>query len=215
VDLLMTVNLAMKEDLLEEPLIVASILLMGSVMATPIMLEKLIDIDPSLTTTQHARIYKVLRKHELAFRFDRQLGKHLTKVHIELVPGTKPISTVPYITLPAKRELIDKQLELWPKQGVIEPSNSPWGAPVLIVHQHSKDHLCVDWRKLNAATVPDQFLIPHQSDILQALSEAQYLSTFNTLAGFTQLEFDKVSQSYMAMRTHHGLHQFTRMPFRW
>jgi Reverse transcriptase (RNA-dependent DNA polymerase) len=157
----------------------------------------------------------VLKKHEMAFRYDRPLGKHPTKVHINLVPGTKPISSAPYITSPAKRELIDKQLDLWLKQGVIEPSKSPWGAPVLIVHQHSKDHLCVDWRKLNATTMPDQFPIPQQSDILQALSGAQFLSSFDALEGFTQLEFNKVSQPYTAMRTHRSLHQFTRMPFRW
>jgi hypothetical protein len=113
-------------------------------------LEELIDVDPSLTTNQHAKVYEVLRKHELAFGFDGCLGKHPTKVHIKLAPGTKPISSVPYITSPAKRELIDKQLDLWLSLGVIKPSNSPWGAPVLIVHQHSKDHLCMDWRKLNA-----------------------------------------------------------------
>ena len=178
-------------------------------------LEKLIDVDPTLPKEQCDAAYALLKKHELVFGFDGRLGKHPTKVHIELEPGMKPISSAPYIASPAKRDLIDKQLDLWLEQGVIEPSASPWGAPVIIVHRNGKDRLCVDWRKLNAATVPDQFPIPWQTDILQALSGAQYLSSFDALAGFTQLEFNKVSQPYTAMRTHRGLHQFTRMPFGW
>jgi hypothetical protein len=122
-------------------------------------LEKLIDMDPSLAVEQRAQVYKVLKEHKMAFRFDSHLDKHPMKVHIELIPRTKPISLVPYIASPAKRELIDKQLDLWLQWGVIEPSKSPWGAPVLIMHQHSKDHLCVDWRKLNAVTISDQFPI--------------------------------------------------------
>jgi Reverse transcriptase (RNA-dependent DNA polymerase) len=178
-------------------------------------LEALIDVDLSLPANQRAQVYKILWINKLAFSFNRRLGKHPTKVHTELEEGTKPISATLYIASLAKQELLDKQLDLWLEQGVIEPLNSPWGALVLIVHQHSKDHLCIDWRKLNAATVADQFPIPHQSDILQALSGTQYLSSFDALAGFTQLEFNKVSQPYTAMWTHQGLHQFTCMPFQW
>ena len=52
-------------------------------------------------------------------------------------------------------------------------------------------------------------------DILQALSGSQYLSVFDTLSGFTQMEFDKESQPITAICTHRGLHHFKRMPFGW
>jgi hypothetical protein len=92
------------------------------------------------------------------------------------------------------------------------------------LRKQSCDHICAGSSEIlhflvlagfifHTVTVPDQFPIPCQSDILQALSGAQYLSTFDVLAGFTQLEFDDVSQPYTTMQTHHGLHQFMRIGY--
>src|SRR6266852_3740813 len=75
--------------------------------------------------------------------------------------------------------------------------------------------MCIDYRKMNKATIADQHPIPKQTDILAALSGAQYLSVFDALSGFTQLEFDEESRPISAFRTHRGLHQFKRMPFGW
>lgn len=62
-------------------------------------------------------------------------------------------------------------------------------------------------------TVPDKFPIPRQSEILSPLSGAQVLSSLDTLAGFTQLEFSEEEVKKPAFRTHLGLFQFKRMPF--
>ena len=51
--------------------------------------------------------------------------------------------------------------------------------------------MCIDYHKMNKVTIADQHPIPKQMDILVALSGAQYQSVFDTLSGFTQLEFDK------------------------
>jgi hypothetical protein len=178
-------------------------------------LRETIQVDPSLPKEQRDALYRVLEKNQLAFGFDGRLGHLSSKVHIELKPDTKPISLPPYAASPAKREIIDKQIDLWLSQEVIESSRSPWGAPVIIVQRNGKPRLCIDWRRLNAATVPDQHPIPKQSDILQAISGAQYLSVFDALSGFTQMEFDEASRPITAIRTHRGLHQFRRMPFGW
>jgi Reverse transcriptase (RNA-dependent DNA polymerase) len=121
----------------------------------------------------------------------------------------------PYYASPAKREVIDKQIDLWLTQGVIEESRSPWGAPVIVIYRNNKPRVCIDFRRLNKATIADQHPIPKQTDILQALSGAQYLSVFDALSGFTQLEFDEQSRPITAVQTHRGLHHFKRMPFGW
>ena len=58
----------------------------------------------------------------------------------------------------------------------------------MVVYHNGKPRLVVDYRKLNAHTIPDKFPIPHQTEIIQALSGSQVLSSFDALAGFTQLE---------------------------
>ena len=55
-------------------------------------------------------------------------------------------------------------------------------------YRNGKPRLVIDYQKLNAKTIPDEFPIPQQSEIIQALSRAQVLSSFNALAGFMQLE---------------------------
>ena len=71
----------------------------------------------------------------------------------------------------------------------------------------------MDYRKLNAATIPDEFPIPRQSEILASLSGAQVLSSLDALSGFTQLEMAEEDVEKTAFRTHRGLFQFRRLPF--
>jgi hypothetical protein len=165
-------------------------------------LRELISVDPKLSEKERDALYKVLERNQRTFGFDGRLGHLASRVHINLKQGTKPISMPPYAALPAKRELIDKQIDLWLSQEVIEESKSPWGAPVIIVLRNGKPQLCIDWRRLNAATVVDQHPIPRQTDILQVLTGAQYLSVFDALSGFTQMEFDKESRPITAICTH-------------
>jgi hypothetical protein len=166
-------------------------------------LHEFINVDPSLTPMQCKALYEVVKRNQATFSFDGRLGHLKSKVHIELAPGTKPISMPPYYMSPAKCDIIDKQINLWLSQDVIEETKSPWGAPVIIVHCNGKARLCINWHRLNKATIADQHPIPKQTDILQALS------------GFTQMEFNKESHPITAIRTHHGLHHFKCMPFGW
>lgn len=61
--------------------------------------------------------------------------------------------------------------------------------------------------------IPDEFLLPRQDDILQALQGSQYLSTLDTLSGFMQLTVKASDREKLAFRCHRGLFQFKRMPF--
>ena len=175
-------------------------------------LEELIDVG-SLPDHLKEEAWAMLRRRINAFGFDGRLGNLPAKVHIWTVDGQVPISGPMYHTSPQKREIIDEQLNTWFEQGVIEPSKSPWSAPVVIAYRNGKPRFCVDYRKLNTATIPDEFPIPRQSDILASLSGAQVLSSLDALSGFTQLELAKEDIEKTAFRTHRGLFQFKRLPF--
>jgi hypothetical protein len=136
------------------------------------------------------KAWEMLERRVKAFGFDGRLGHHPAKVHIRTEDGQAPIAVPMYGSSPAKRLVIDEQLDKWFEQGVIEPSISPWSAPVVIAYRNGKPRFCVDYRKLNAVTIPDKFPIPRQSEILSALSGAQVLLSLDALAGFTQLEFE-------------------------
>jgi hypothetical protein len=167
----------------------------------------------SLTSEQHKCLEEIALKHSNAFGLHGHLGHYPAEVEINLCPGTKEISLAPYSASPAKRGVIDKQVDEWLKLEVIEPSKSGWGFPVLIVWRNNKPRLCIDYRKLNEVAVPDEFPLPKQTDILHALEGSQYLTTLDALAGFTQLKIKESDQPKTAFRCHKGLYQFKSLPF--
>jgi transposase InsO family protein len=172
-----------------------------------------IDICSDLTETQKKQILSVVKKNEGAFGLDGRLGNYDAKVSIKLKPDAKPISLPPYNASPVNRKVIDEQMDSWIALEVIEPSKSPWGFPALISYRGGKPRMCIDYRRLNECVVPDEFPLPRQDSILQALTGSHWLSTLDALSGFTQLSMINRSRELTAFRTHRGLYQFNRMPF--
>jgi len=114
----------------------------------------------------------------------------------------QPVSLAPYHASPEKREAIDRQLDKWFSQDVIGESDSPWGAPVIVVYHNGKPRVCVDYRRVNDLSQADKYPLPKQTDILKALSGSQWLSTFDALSGFQQVEVVPKHRHITAFRTH-------------
>ncbi len=107
-------------------------------------LRELLDVR-DLPNDLATEAWEMLEKHKLAFGFDGRLGNHPTKARIRTKEEAQPISLPMYASSPAKRQVIDQQIDLWYQQGIIEPSKSPWGAPVIIAYRNGKPRFCVDY----------------------------------------------------------------------
>jgi len=113
-----------------------------------------------------------------------------------------------------KRKDINKQNDKWIAQGVIHKSDSPWGAPIIVVYQNGKAQVCIDYWQVNAVTLAHEYPLPCQTDILWTLLGSQWLSTFNTLLGFHQLERQEEHCHITAFHTHKDrLLEFMQLPF--
>jgi hypothetical protein len=174
-----------------------------------------LDFNPRLTSNQRKRLEHVILKNHLAFSLDGRIRKYSNiKYSIKLVDEATPVSLPPYHASPEKREAIDKQLDKWFSQEAIQPSDSPWGAPVIVVYKNGKPRVCVDYRRVNNLSLSDEYPLPKQSDILRTLSGSQWLSTFDALSGFQQVEIVPEHRHITTFRTHkEGLLEFTRLPF--
>jgi hypothetical protein len=85
---------------------------------------------------------------------------------IELIPGTAPIAQRPYRMNPQELEELKKQLADMLSKGLIHPSTSPWGSPVLFVDKRDGTiRLCVDYRKLNEVTIKNKYPLPKIEDL--------------------------------------------------
>ena len=66
---------------------------------------------------------------------------------IDLLPGTAPISKVPYRMTPIELVEVKKQIQDLLCKGFIKPSTSPWGAPILLAKKKDgSQKLCIDYK---------------------------------------------------------------------
>ena len=99
--------------------------------------------------------------------------------------------------------------------GQIEPSDSPWSAPVvLVMNKDSGTRFCVDYRRLNLAMVKDAYPLPRiDSDTLDMLAYKRWFSTLDLASGYWQVSLSPEARCKTAFATHSGLFQFRVMPF--
>ena len=112
------------------------------------------------------------------------------------------------------RQEISGLLDDMQRQDIIEPSISPWASPIVLVRKKDgSPRFCVDYRKLNAATIKDSYPLPRVDDILDSLSGSQWFSTLDLRSGYWQVEVDPADKEKTAFTTPYGLYQFKVMPF--
>ncbi|MCG7866651.1 MAG: DDE-type integrase/transposase/recombinase [Candidatus Thiodiazotropha taylori] len=100
------------------------------------------------------------------------------------------------------------------KRGVIEPSNSPWSSPVVLVTKKDGTiRFCIDYRVLNDCTVKDAYPIPRVDECLDALSGSKWYSSMDLNSGFWQVGMAPEDRQKTAFATSLGLYQWTVMPF--
>ena len=125
-------------------------------------------------------------------------------------PVRQPLRRMPF----AARQEVARQLESMQKEGVIQPSKSPWSCPVVLVRKKDGTHrFCVDYRGLNSVTKIDTFPLPRIDDLLDQLSGSKFFSTLDLASGFWQIRVHPDSQEKTALSTPQGLFEFRVMPF--
>ncbi|CAI7730659.1 unnamed protein product [Closterium sp. NIES-53] len=96
-----------------------------------------------------------------------QLPPYRTHQH-EIIeePGSKPTFGAPYRLSPTELADMKKQIEYLLDKGLIRPSTSPYGAPVLFIPKPDGSlRMCIDYRALNKQTIKNKYPIPRIDDL--------------------------------------------------
>jgi hypothetical protein len=133
---------------------------------------------------------------------------------IDLLPGTAPISKMPYRMSVEELKELKQQLTKLQEAGYIRPSSSPWGAPILFVQKKDgSQQMCVDYRSLNNVTIKNKYLLPRIDDLFDQMRGARVFSKIDLRSGYHQMKIRPSDIPNTALSTRYGLYEFTVMSF--
>lgn len=179
--------------------------------------EKLMEvISTELSTVQQDELLNLLEEFGDIFDFNQKLKKvRCNKVTHKINTGDSgPIKQRPYRISATERRVIEEEVQRMLKEDVIQPSDSPWSSPVVLVKKKSGEwRFCVDYRKLNKITKKDVYPLPRIDDALDCLAGAKIFSMMDLKSGYWQIEVDEKDREKTAFVTPDGLYEFKVMPF--
>ena len=98
--------------------------------------------------------------------------------------------------------------------GWVRESRSSYSSPIVCVRKKDGSmRMCVDYRALNAKTVPDSQPIPRIQDILDSLGGSKWFSTLDMSKAYHQGYVDEKSRHLTAFITPWALYEWLRIPF--
>ena len=169
----------------------------------------------SLSSEQARRVKEVVAVYSDVFASpDGELG-HTTLVQHTIDTGDNhPIKQPPRRLPVAQREIADKEVEKMLLKGFIEPSDSPWASPiVLVAKKDGSTRFCIDYRRLNDVTRKDSFPLPRIDETIESLAGAEWFSTLDLVSGYWQVSVAHGDREKTAFVTRKGLFQWKVMPF--
>lgn len=115
---------------------------------------------------------------------------------------------------PAKKQELNDQLEeLWVK-GFIQPSLSPWDAPILFVKKMDGSFKqCIDYHQLNKVAIKNKYLLPLIDELFDQLEGASFFSKIDLKYGYRQLSVRESDIPKTVFYTRYGHFEFRVMPF--
>ncbi|KAG0749205.1 hypothetical protein G6F29_013894 [Rhizopus arrhizus] len=115
---------------------------------------------------------------------------------------------------PAELDELQKQLKELLSLGLIRPSSSPWGAPVLFVRKKDGSmRMCIDYRALNKLTVRNSHPLPRIDECLDRLKGAKFFTSLDLKSGYHQVRIASEDVPKTAFNTRYGQYEFLVLPF--
>jgi hypothetical protein len=133
---------------------------------------------------------------------------------LPLKEGTTPFNIRPYRYSSVQKDIVDGLVEEMMEKGWIQHSNSPFASPVVLVRKKGGQwRLCVDYRRLNQATIKDKFPIPLIDDLMDELGGSVIYSKLDLQSGYHQMRMAAGEEYKTAFKTHAGHFEYLVMPF--
>ncbi|CAI7869169.1 unnamed protein product [Closterium sp. NIES-54] len=133
---------------------------------------------------------------------------------IELEPGAQSTVRSQWRLSQPELDELRKQLDYLLSKGFIQPSTSPYAAPILFTSKKDGGlRMCIDYRSLNLITIKSRYAIPRAVDLLDQLREARFFSKIDLRGGYHQIRVFADDGPKTAFRTPYDSYAYIVMKF--
>ena len=164
---------------------------------------------------QKALLEEVLNRRKAVFSKDESDIGDIRDFQMQInLTDKEPVSAAyrkipPHLYQEVKRYVEDLEANGW-----IRESFSAYSSPIVCVRKKDGQlRMCVDYRALNAKTIPDSQPIPRIQDILDALGGSKWFSTLDMSKAYHQGYIEEESRHLTAFATPWTLYKWVRIPF--
>ena len=106
-----------------------------------------------VSVQERASLYKFLERYQDVFSIKGEMGRYMGDPFTIDTGQARPIRQMPRPVPYHRKAEVDRQLEDMLQKDIIEPANSEWASPILLVRKSDGTlRFCIDYRKLNAVT---------------------------------------------------------------
>ena len=153
----------------------------------PSVMSELSDKLQHLTDAQRGDVVSLLARYPEVVR---DHPGHTTKVTHDIVVGdATPVKQAPYRIHPDRRADFQRELQSMLDLGLIKKGNSSWASPCMLVPKpDGTSRFVIDYRKVNALLKKDAYPLPRIEDCIESIGQAKFISKFDLLKGFWQIE---------------------------
>jgi len=109
---------------------------------------------------------------------------------------------------------VERQIVDLVNMGIVKHSTSPMASPLVILKKKDGSHkLACDYRYIKSFTVGCQYPMPTVDEDIMNVGNANIISIFDCRSAYWTCPVVDTDQRKTAFITHHGLLEWTRVPF--
>lgn len=168
-----------------------------------------------LDSEQQEQLWQLLLEFQGSFAMSEEEVGRTPLVQHEIDTGdARPIKCRPRRLPLARQQVCDSAVENMLQADIIEPSDSPWAAAVVMVPKKNGDwRLCSDYRPVNGVTKKDSYPLPRIDESLDLVSGSTWFSSLDLRSGYYQVPLSPEARPKTAFCTGRGLWQFKVLSF--
>ena len=134
--------------------------------------------------------------------------------HVINTGDAKPVDRRAFKMSPLELAELRSHLKELLSLGLIQPSSSPWGAPVIFCKKKDGSlRMCIDYRALNQLTIRNTNPLPRIDECMDQLKGASHFTSLDLKSGYHQIRIHPDDVPKTGFNTRYGKFEFLTLPF--